>query len=124
MLISNERLSRALEFKQAAEAQGRQIDLASYGSLIQYYSRHNQLGSAVMMLQECLQTHGAPPSQSFLSDLRTLARREEASELIDLEGMIGSDPIAWLKHGEKHLKREKSKKGRRHVQYAQNRLLA
>ena len=117
-------MTRALEFKQAAEAQGRHTDLASYGTLVQYYSRHDQFGSAVMMLKECMDTHGAPPSQSFLSDLRRLAKQQNAEESVALANLIGEDPIEWLKHGERHLKREKSKKGRRHVQYAQNRLLA
>ena len=117
-------MTRALEFKQAAEAQGRHTDLVSYGTLVQYYSRHNQFGSAVMMLKECMDTHGAPPSQSFLSDLRRLAKQQNAEESVALANLIGEDPIEWLKHGERHLKREKSKKGRRHVQYAQNRLLA
>jgi hypothetical protein len=123
MLVSNDRLSRALEFKQFVEAQGRQADLASYGSLVQYYSRHNQLGSALLMLKECIQTHGAPPSEFFLSDLRKLFKKQQVSHILRLEDMIGNDPIEWLKHGERYLKREKSKKGRRDVLYAQNRLL-
>jgi len=124
MLVANNRLPRALKFKQSVEEQGRNIDIASYGSLIQYYSRHNQLGSAVLLLKECIQTHGAPPSEAFLSQLRTLCKQNNVDNVIGLQGMIGKDPVDWLKHGERYLKRESSKKGRRHVQFAQNRILA
>lgn len=126
MLVSNDRLSRALQFKQVVEEQGRELDLASYGTLVQYYSRRSQLGSALMILKECLQTHGAAPSESFLAQLRVLFRQQDVSEGDDrdsLNAMIGADPIEWLKHGERYLKREKSKKGRRNILYAQNRLL-
>ena len=79
-----------------------------------------------MILKECLQTHNAAPSESFLAPLRILCKQQGMSDdhKVALERMIGEDPIEWLKHGERHLKREKSKKGRRDVQYAQNRLLA
>ncbi len=123
MLITNNRLPRALQFKQSVEEQGRQIDLASYGSLIQYYSRRDQLGSALMLLEECLQVHRAPPSEAFLSQLRTLCKQKGVDHDVGLDGMIGDDPIEWLKHGEKYLKREMSKKGRRDILYAKNRLL-
>jgi hypothetical protein len=123
MLVSNDRLSGALEFKQSVEAQGRQADLATYGSLIQYYIQYNQLGSALLMLKECIQTHGAPPSESFLKDdLRKLFKQQQVSQIVRLGDMIGNDPIEWLTHGERYLKREKSKKGRRDVLYPQNRL--
>lgn len=126
MLVSNDRLSRALKFKENIEGSGRSLDLASYGTLIQYYSRRNQLGSALMTLKECLQTHGAPPSESFLAQLRVLFKKQSIGQTdkAALNEMIGEDPVEWLKHGERYLKREKSKKGRRDIQYAQNRLLA
>ncbi|KAG7361652.1 PPR: pentatricopeptide repeat domain containing protein [Nitzschia inconspicua] len=125
MLVSNDRLSRALQFKQDVEDEGRDMDLASYGSLVQYYSRRKQLGSALMVLKECLQTHKAPPSEYFLAQLRVLFKQQGMKEgdKAALNSMIGQDPIEWLKHGERYLKREKSKKGRKDIQYAQNRLL-
>jgi hypothetical protein len=123
MLVANNRLSRALKFKQFIEDQGRNMDIASYGTLIQYYSRHHQLGSALLFLKECLDKHGSPPSEAFLSQLRILCKQNNMENIINLENLIGKDPIEWLKHGERHLKREMSKKGRRNIQFAQNRLL-
>jgi hypothetical protein len=123
MLVANNRVTRALKFKENVEVRGRYLDIAAYGTLVQYYSRHNQLGSALLLLKECMNRHGAAPSATYLSTLRTLSRQmnETDTGLID---MIGVDPIAWLKHGERHLKRELSKKGRRNIQLAYNRILA
>lgn len=123
MLVSNERVSRALTFKDGVEREGRYLDIASYGTLVQYYSRHHQLGSALLLLRECIDRHGAGPSETYLSTLRTLSRQANQTD-VGLHEMIGDDPIAWLKHGERHLRRESSKKGRRNVQLATNRILA
>ena len=123
MLVGNNRLSRALKFKQFIEEEGRNMDIANYGTLIQYYSKHHQLGSALLFLKECLSKHGSPPSENFLSQLRILCRQNDIENSVNLDQMIGKDPIEWLKHGERHLKREMSKKGRRNIQFAQNRLL-
>ena len=123
MLVANKRLTRALEFKEKIEGEGRHLDIASYGSLIQFYSRHHQLGSALLMLKECMATHGTAPSESYISALRSLCKRNQVDEIVDLIGMVGKDPNEWLQHGQKNLKREKSKKGRRNIQQAQNRLL-
>jgi hypothetical protein len=125
MLVSNNQIPRALKFKQSIENQGRKLDLASYGTLIQFFSRRSQLGSSLMVLKECLQVHDSPPSESFVAPLRILCKQQGISHTdgVALKDMIGVNPIEWLKHGERYLKREKSKKGRRDVQYAQNRLL-
>mmetsp|Transcript_23202 Transcript_23202/g.64308 ORF Transcript_23202/g.64308 Transcript_23202/m.64308 type:complete len:1152 (-) Transcript_23202:1762-5217(-) len=123
MLVANKRLTRALELKEQIEEAGRNLDLASYGSLVQFYSRHQQLGSALLILKECIAKHSTAPSEAYISDLRLLCKRKDVEDVVDLIGMIGKDPKEWLRHGEKHLKREKSKKGRRNVQHAQNRLL-
>lgn len=123
MLVTNKRLSRALEFKEKIEEEGRHLDIASYGSLVQFYSRHQQLGSALLILKECISTHGATPSEAYISDLRSLCKRKQVEDLIDLVGLVGKDPSEWLKYGQKNLKREKTKKGRRNVQQAQNRLI-
>jgi hypothetical protein len=126
MLVSNNQVPRALKFKQSIEDQGRKLDLASFGTLIQYLSRRSQLGSSLLILRECLQTHDAPPSESFLAPLRILFKQQGVThaDKVALEDMIGKDPIEWLKYGERYLKREYSKKGRRDVHYAQNRLLS
>lgn len=44
-------------------------------------------------------------------------------DALQLTQLIGNDPTEWLKFGEKYLKREKSKKGRRDIQLAYNRNL-
>ena len=123
MLVANKRLARALEFKEKIEEEGRHLDIASYGSLVQYYSRHQQLGSALLILKECMATHGAAPSETYVSDLRSLCKQKQVEDIVDLVGLVGKDPNEWLKHGQKNLKRESTKKGRRYVQQAQNRLL-
>mmetsp|Transcript_33132 Transcript_33132/g.80065 ORF Transcript_33132/g.80065 Transcript_33132/m.80065 type:complete len:1146 (+) Transcript_33132:74-3511(+) len=124
MLVDNNRLTRALAQKQSIEDDGRTIDIPSYGSLIEYYARRKQLGSAMLFLKECIRNHGAAPSEKYLANLRTLARQLGLEEDLMLNDMIGKDPIAWLKHGERHLKREMTKKGRRNVVLTYNRALA
>lgn len=123
MLVANKRLTRALAFKQKIEEDGRLLDLASYGTLVEYYARQKQLGSSLLLTKECISVHGVPPSQKYLSDLRILCKQNNLEEDIGLSNLIGEDPIAWLKHGERHLKREMSKKGR-DVQLARNRIIA
>ena len=123
MLVTNKRLPRALAFKEKIEKEGRQLDIASYGSLIQFCSRQQQLGSALLFLKECLAMHDATPSEAYLSDLRSLCKREQLEDFVGFTRMVGNDPNEWQKHGQKHLKRESSRKGRRNVQQAQNRLL-
>ena len=120
MLIKNNRLSRALDFKRSLENNGRVLDIPSYGSLVDYYARHNQLGSALLVLKECIDAHGATPSEQSLTKVRLLCRQHGLQETVRLEALIGTDPVEWLRHGERFLKREMSKKGRRNVQLALN----
>lgn len=115
MLIANSRLSRALDFKSRIEEENRILDLPSYGTLVEYFGRHNQLGSAMLVLEECLVNHGSAPSEKYLSSIRTIARKLNMDDELGLAARIGEDPIEWLKHGERHLKRERSKKGKRNV---------
>jgi hypothetical protein len=124
MLLDCNRQSRALKFKEDVESDGRTLDLASYGSFIQYFSRRNRLGPALMLLNECLSVHGSQPSEFYLSQLRVLCRQNDVEEEVRLKYLVGEDPIAWLKHGERFLKREKSKKGNRDTHRAYNRALA
>lgn len=123
MLLKNNRLSRALAFKQKVEASGRSLDIKAYGSLVEYCSRRQQLGSAMLLLRECLSVHGAPPEESTLSNFRLLCRQAGLVEDVALDSMIGQDPVEWLRHGEAELKREMSKRGRRDVQMARNSLV-
>jgi hypothetical protein len=54
MFLKNNLLQHALVFKQAVEEAGRPLDIQSYGSLIDFFGRHQQLGSGVLLLKECL----------------------------------------------------------------------
>lgn len=121
MFLQNNRFSRALQFKETVERDDRTLDLQSYGSLIDHCARRGQVGSAVLLLHECLGKHGgAQPGHAHLAKLRIAYRGAADLDEKDLEALIGPDPIRWLKHGEAHLKREVSKKGRRDVRLAQN----
>ena len=123
MMVKNKRISRALAFKDKVENQGRTIDLASYGSLIEHYANRNQLGSSLMMLKECTATHGSPPGERSLSKIRLICRKKGITKEVGLEQMIGKDPLEWLRHGEEFKKRESSYKGRRQVTLPGNRIL-
>jgi hypothetical protein len=120
MLVKNQRLSRALEFKQKIEADGRNMDLASYGSVVEYYAKREQVGSALMMLRECVAVHGAPPKEGDMKLLRLLCRQQDILNETGLVELAGPDPLEWIRHGESNHKRESSKKGRRGVQEALN----
>eukprot|EP00980_Cylindrotheca_fusiformis_P009336 scaffold2047_cov129-Cylindrotheca_fusiformis.AAC.15 len=117
-------MARALAYKHKIEEEGRTIDIQAYGSIIEYYSNHDQLGSAFLLLKECTRKHGAAPSEKYLSSLRLLARQQGLEEQLMLSELVGKDPIQWLRHGERHLKREMTKRGRRNVTLAYNRALA
>jgi hypothetical protein len=123
MLVRNNRLPRALAFKQKIEEDGRNLDVISYGSLIEYYGNHGQLGSAMLVLKECLAIHGSPPGAKSLSKLRLLCRQHDMEKKLKLEELIGKDPMDWIRHGEANLKREMSPKGRRDINLARNRLV-
>lgn len=122
MLVENGRFSRALALKDTLVGQGSPPDILSYGSLVDYCGRRRQLGSAMLLIKECVHVHGAPPGEASLTALRQ-ACRGSAQLTKDLESIVGPDPTEWLRHGEAHLKREMSKRGRRDVQLARNRLV-
>lgn len=120
MLIKNNRLPRALQFKEKVEQNERNLDLISYGLLIGHYAKHRQIGSALMLLKECISIHDAPPNEHSLNALRRLCRHQHLTEEVGLEELVGPDPLAWLRHGQASLKREYSKKGRRQVLLPKN----
>jgi hypothetical protein len=124
MLIRNKRISRALEFKDKVVEQkyGRFLDLFAYGSFVDYYGKQYQLGSALLMLKECIDIHGFPPNEKTLTRIRLMCRQRSLEEQVKLEELIGKDPLEWIRNGQK-LKRDKSKKGRRHVIQIQNKAL-
>jgi hypothetical protein len=123
MFLKNNRLQRALVFKQAVEEAGRPLDIQSYGSLIDFFGRHQQLGSGVLLLKECLSVHKARPGEASLSKIRLLCRQTGLVEDAGMSDLMGEDPVEWLRHGEANLKREQSKKGRRDVLLPRNTLL-
>lgn len=120
MFVKNRRFDKVLAFKQKLEERGRKLDLLSYGPMIDYCSRHGQLGSAVTVLKECIAVHGASPGEHYLKELRTLCRQYDVEEEIGLEDMIGKDPLEWLRHGEAVLRREKSYRGNRDISFLKN----
>ena len=123
MLIDANRISRALEFKSKVEAAGRNIDLLAYGSLIEYYGNHGEIGDAIITLKECVSIHKTHPGEKSLKQLRLQCRKQGLEEETNLLKLAGDDPMSWLREGESRLKREYSKKGRRQVDLARNRLL-
>jgi hypothetical protein len=123
MLVDSNRISRALDFKSKIEAEGRHIDLLSYGSLIEYYGNHGEIGDAIITLKECISTHKTYPGEKSLKQLRLICRKQGLEDDINLLQLIGEDPMAWLREGESKLKREYSKKGRRYVDFARNRMV-
>lgn len=120
MFLEHNRFQRALAFKEKVEEASRSLDIPSYGSLVDYCARHNQLGSAVILLKECIDLHGSPPPEASLSKLRILCRQHDLVDELRLTKLIGKDPTEWLRHGEAHLKREMSKSGRRGVRLARD----
>ena len=124
MLIDKSQISRALDFKEnKIEKFGKRIDLVSYGSLIDYYGRHSQVGSAIMMVKECISVHGAPPGEKSLSKLRLLCRQREAIDNVMLNDLLGDDPLEWIREGERVYRREYSKKGNRQIDLPRNKML-
>jgi hypothetical protein len=117
MFLNSNRISRALSFKNKLSESGKVLDIPAYGSLVDYCARHGHLGSALLLLKECLSVHKAPPGEATVSQLRILCRQAGITD------MVGEDPTEWLRHGEAHLKREMSKKGRRGVHEARNKHL-
>jgi hypothetical protein len=123
MFLKHNRFPRALAFKAKVEEASRSLDIPSYGSLVDYCARHNQLGSALILLKECIDLHGSPPPEASLSQLRIICRRHDLVDELRLNKLIGKDPTEWLRHGEAHLKREMSKRGRRDVRLPRNLLV-
>jgi len=122
MLVKHSRISRALVLKEKIESDGRNIDILSYGSMVEYYSRRGHLGSSLMLLRECIDLHGAPPPEKYLTKTRLLCRQQEVEDKVGIVALIGEDPVEWIRHGETNLKREYSKKGHLHMNYIRNKM--
>jgi len=123
MFLKQKRFGRAIKFKQRLQSQSRMIDLLTYGSLIEYCAKRDQLGSSLLLLKECIKVHGAPPGEATLRKMRVLLRRHRIDDDPEIFAMIGEDPLSWLHRGQAALKREKSKRGNRDVRLPRSRLL-
>lgn len=123
MLVKKKRVARAFQLKQDIEKDGRTLDLLSYGSLIEHFGKTNELGSALLLVKECIETHGVAPGEKSLKNIRLVCRQESLTEIVGLEKMVGEDPLEWMRRGEE-LKRVQNKKGKSSaVQYGMNRML-
>uniref|UniRef100_A0A7S4I990 Uncharacterized protein n=1 Tax=Odontella aurita TaxID=265563 RepID=A0A7S4I990_9STRA len=123
MLVRCHRLSRALSFKDRVEAEGRNLDLLSYGTLVEYLGKRGQLGSALMMLRECVAVHGAPPGEKALKKIRTMCRHRGLEKELSLTDMIGEDPTEWIWEGTTQRRTDRSYRARRELQLPENRVL-
>lgn len=110
MLVQKKRISRAFKLKQDIEKDGRSLDLLAYGALVEHFGKQNQLGSALLLIKECMSVHGSPPGEKALKSIRLVCRQRGLTKQVELEKMVGKDPLEWLREG-KELKRVKNKRG-------------
>lgn len=123
MLIKKKRLSRAFSLKESIEQEGRTVDLLSYGSFVEHFGNRNQLGSALLLIKECIETHGVPPGEKSLKNVRLMCRQNDLTELVGLEKMVGEDPLEWFRRGQE-LQRKQDKRSRSSdMKFGMNRLL-
>ena len=123
MLVKKKRIARAFKLKQDIENDGRSLDLLSYGTLVEHFGNTNQLGSALLLVKECISTHGSPPGEKSLKAIRLMCRQQSLTDKIGLENMVGKDPLEWMRRGEE-VKRVQNKRGKSSdLHYGMNRLL-
>jgi len=137
MLVKNNRLSRALKFKHWVESpqdfvtqydedpnfslKPRKLDVLSYASMIEHCAHKEELGSALLLLKECVNIHGYAPGENALRKIRSLCRKHNLDdEIQELEALVGKDPYEWIAEGETLYKREYSKKGNRNFREMRN----
>ena len=123
MLVKKKRLERAFKLKQDIESRGRTLDLLSYGTLTEHYGNHNQLGSALMVIRECIDKHGLPPGEKALKKVRIMCRKAGEEEQRRLEELVGKDPLEWKHQGETLKYSRKKRQFSSSVQYGMNRFL-
>ena len=111
MLVQKRRIARAFKLKQDIERDGRSLDILSYGTLIEYYGKHKQLGSALMLIKECIDKHGTAPGEKSLKNIRLICRQNNLIEQVGLEKLVGEDPLEWMRRGEE-LKRVQNKRAK------------
>lgn len=100
MLVKKKRLSRALKLKHDIESDGRKLDLLSYGTLVEHYGKKGELGSALLLIKECVDIHGSPPGEKSLKHVRAMCEKQNLTKQVRLEQMVGKDPLGWIKRGE------------------------
>ena len=123
MLVKKWRIARAFKLKQDIESDGRSLDLLSYGTLVEHFGRHNQLGSALLLIKECVGVHGSAPGEKSLKNIRLMCRQKGLTDQVGLEKLVGTDPLEWMRRGEE-LKRVQNKRGKSSdLQYGMNRML-
>lgn len=123
MLVKKKRIARAFKLKQDIEKGGRSLDLLSYGTLVEHFGKTNQLGSALLLIKECIRTHGSPPGEKSLKAIRLMCRQQNLTDKIGLENMVGKDPLEWMRRGEE-AKRVQNKRGKSSdLHYGINRLI-
>jgi hypothetical protein len=123
MLVKKKRIARAFKLKQDIENDGRSLDLLSYGTLVEHFGNTHQLGSALLLVKECISTHGSPPGEKSLKAIRLMCRQQSLTDKIGLENMVGKDPLEWMRRGEE-VKRVQNKRGKSSdLHYGMNRLL-
>lgn len=120
MLVKKKRLPRAFKLKQDIENQGRNLDLLSYGTLVEHYGKRGELGSALMLIQECVDIHGSPPGEKSLKSVRDMCQKRNLTKQVRLEQMVGKDPLEWVKRGEPL---SKGKRRGSNLMYGMNRLV-
>ena len=120
MLVKKKRLSRAFKLKHDIEKQGRNLDLLSYGTLVEHYSKKCELGSALLLIKECMDIHGSPPGEKSLKNVRELCRKRNLTKQLRLEQMLGKDPLEWIRHGEPL---SKGKRSGSNLMYGMNRFV-
>jgi len=111
MLVKKKRIARAYKLKQDIEKEGRSLDILSYGTMVEHYGKQNQLGSALMLIKECIDKHGSSPGEKSLKKIRLICRQNNLTEQVGLEKMVGKDPLEWMRRGEE-LKRVPNKRGK------------
>eukprot|EP00804_Cyclotella_cryptica_P015931 CCRYP_019198-RA/>CCRYP_019198-RA protein AED:0.01 eAED:0.01 QI:2298/1/1/1/1/1/3/363/685 len=122
MLIKKKRIDRAFKLKNKIEDEGRTLDLLSYGSLCRALRKQQQLGSALLLIKECISIHGSPPGEKSLKHVRDICRKHSLEKKVGLVEMIGKDHLEWLRKGKEHQK-SRSRKGNSQVMFAKNRML-
>ena len=123
MLVKKRRIGRAFKLKEDIENDGRSLDLLSYGTLVEHFGNQRQLGSALMLIKECIEVHGVPPGEKALKNIRLICRQNGLTERVGLEKMVGKDPLEWMRRGQE-LQRVQNKRARSaDMQYGLNRML-